>query len=82
MNGEDVFAIMQKVLLRENKIDWDKEHFWIIGLDADNRILFIELIQNHASKGLRRSWPVLLRYVRHWPYTWRKNRTTLCVQMT
>nr|VFJ44237.1 MAG: RadC-like JAB domain-containing protein [Candidatus Kentron sp. DK] len=44
MNGEDLFAIMQKILLREAKIDREKEHFWIVGLDADNRILFIELV--------------------------------------
>nr|VFJ72848.1 MAG: DNA repair protein RadC [Candidatus Kentron sp. FW] len=44
INGEDVFAIMQRVLLREAKIDRDKEHFWLVGLDADNRILFIELV--------------------------------------
>nr|VFK31665.1 MAG: hypothetical protein BECKMB1821G_GA0114241_108913 [Candidatus Kentron sp. MB] len=44
INGEDVFAIMQKVLLRENKIDRDKEHFRIVGLDADSRILFIALV--------------------------------------
>ena len=44
INGEDLFAIMQKVLLREQKIDRDKEHFWIVGLDAGNRILFIELV--------------------------------------
>ena len=44
INGEDLFAIMQKILLRENKIDRDKEHFWIVGLDAGNRILFIELV--------------------------------------
>ena len=44
MNGEDLFAIMSKILLREAKIDREKEHFWIVGLDADNRILFIELV--------------------------------------
>nr|VFJ66623.1 MAG: DNA repair protein RadC [Candidatus Kentron sp. DK] len=44
INGEDLFAIMQKILLRENKIDRDKEHLWIVGLAADNRILFIELV--------------------------------------
>ena len=44
MNGEDLFAIMNKILLREAKIDREKEHFWIVGLDADNRILFIELV--------------------------------------
>ena len=35
---------MQKVLLRENKIDQNREHFWVIGLENNNRILFIELI--------------------------------------
>nr|VFK59758.1 MAG: RadC-like JAB domain-containing protein [Candidatus Kentron sp. TUN] len=44
LNGEDLFAIMQKVLLREDKIDRDKEHLWLVGLAADNCILFIELV--------------------------------------
>nr|VFK43009.1 MAG: DNA repair protein RadC [Candidatus Kentron sp. SD]VFK48481.1 MAG: DNA repair protein RadC [Candidatus Kentron sp. SD] len=44
LNSEDLFAIMQKILLREDKIDQGKEHFWIVGLDADSRILFIELV--------------------------------------
>nr|VFK09353.1 MAG: DNA repair protein RadC [Candidatus Kentron sp. LPFa] len=44
LNGDDLFTIMSKVLLRESKIDRDKEHFWLAGLDADNRILFIELV--------------------------------------
>ena len=35
---------MQKVLRRENKIDREKEHFWIIGLATNNRIMFIELV--------------------------------------
>nr|VFK10452.1 MAG: hypothetical protein BECKLPF1236A_GA0070988_100387 [Candidatus Kentron sp. LPFa]VFK26894.1 MAG: hypothetical protein BECKLPF1236C_GA0070990_100406 [Candidatus Kentron sp. LPFa] len=44
LNGADVFAIMRRVLLRENKIDSEKEHFWITGLDGDCRILFIDLV--------------------------------------
>ncbi len=44
LNSDDVFEIMQKVLNRENKIDQDKEHFWIIGLAANLKILFIELV--------------------------------------
>ena len=35
---------MQQVLLRENKIDQDKEHFWVVGLANNNRVLFIELV--------------------------------------
>lgn len=44
VNSVDVFDIMQRVLKRENKIDREKEHFWIIGLATNNRILFIELV--------------------------------------
>lgn len=44
LNSEDVYSIMQKVLLRENKIDRNKEHFWVIGLAANYQILYIELI--------------------------------------
>jgi len=44
LNGEDVFSIMQKVLLREDKIEQDKEHFWLIGLNSSNKVLFIELV--------------------------------------
>ena len=36
--------MMQKVLSPEHKIDWDKEHFRIVGLDADSHILLIELV--------------------------------------
>ncbi|WP_028888226.1 JAB domain-containing protein [Tenacibaculum ovolyticum] len=44
LNSEDIYGIMQKVLLRENKIDQNREHFWVIGLANNSRILFIELI--------------------------------------
>jgi len=44
INSDDIYGIMQKVLLRENKIDQNREHFWVIGLENNNRILFIELI--------------------------------------
>lgn len=42
--SDDIYKVMQQVLLRENKIDRNKEHFWTIGLDNANRILYIELI--------------------------------------
>jgi DNA repair protein RadC len=40
----DIYKVMQQILLKENKIDRNKEHFWTIGLDNSNRILYIELI--------------------------------------
>ena len=44
LNGDDLYGIMQKILLREEKIDQDREHFWVVGLANNNRILFVELI--------------------------------------
>lgn len=41
---DDIYEIMQRILLRENKIDREKPHFWIIGLNLDNYILNIELV--------------------------------------
>lgn len=53
-SSADIYKIMQQVLLRENKIDRNKEHFWTIGLDNANRILYIELI----SLGTTTSAPI------------------------
>jgi len=44
LNGNDLYGIMQRILLREEKIDQDREHFWVVGMANNNRILFIELI--------------------------------------
>ncbi len=44
LNSEAIYPVMQQVLLRENKIGRNKEHFWIIGLVQNNKILYIELI--------------------------------------
>jgi DNA repair protein RadC len=44
LNSDDVYFIMQRVLLRENKIRRNREHFWTIGLDNANKILYIELV--------------------------------------
>jgi DNA repair protein RadC len=50
LNSDDIYGIMQRVLLRENKIDQNREHFWVIGLESNNRILFIELISLGSVK--------------------------------
>ena len=44
LTSDDIYSIMQKILLREQKIDQDREHFWIIGLATNLRLLFVELI--------------------------------------
>ncbi|MFZ6013070.1 MAG: JAB domain-containing protein, partial [Bacteroidota bacterium] len=44
LNSDDVYRVMQDILLREESIDQDKEHFWMIGLATNNTILYIELV--------------------------------------
>lgn len=41
---DSVFSIMQRILLRENKIDRNREHFWTVSLDNASKILNIELV--------------------------------------
>ncbi len=48
--SEDVYSIMKMVLLRENKIDRDKEHFWVIGMTNNNMIQNIELVTLDSVK--------------------------------
>lgn len=50
LNGEDLFKVMSQILLRSEKIDQKKEHFWVVGLDVTQEILFIELISIGTSK--------------------------------
>lgn len=42
--SDDVYSIMQRILLRENRIDRNREHLWTISLDNANRLLNIELV--------------------------------------
>jgi DNA repair protein RadC len=44
LNADDVYKIMQQILLRENKLSRNQEHFWVVGLNNENKVLFIELI--------------------------------------
>ena len=44
MNSSMVFKVMQQILLREDEIERDQEHFYIVCLAANNRILNIELV--------------------------------------
>lgn len=43
-SSPEIAAIMQQVLKRENKLGRAQEHFWVVGLNNVNKILFIELI--------------------------------------
>jgi len=44
LNSEDIYKIMQQILLRQNKIRRSQEYFWVVGLDNHNTVLFVELI--------------------------------------
>lgn len=45
VNGsDDIFQVMRHILLRDNKIDREKEHFWLICLAQNNLISNIELV--------------------------------------
>jgi DNA repair protein RadC len=61
LNADDVYQIMQQVLLRENKIGQNQEHFWGIGLDPQNKILFIELIALGAVNRVNADPPDVFR---------------------
>ena len=42
--AEDIYLIMHQILRRENKIGQGQEHFWMVGLNQANKILYIELV--------------------------------------
>ena len=50
LNSVDVYKVMQQILLRENKIDRNKEHFWVVCLSNSNKILLIELVSLGTMK--------------------------------
>ena len=61
LNSTDIYAIMQQVLLRENKIRRNQEHFWVVGLNRNNKILFVELIGLGASNRVNADPPDVFR---------------------
>ncbi len=61
LNSKDIYKVMQQVLLRENKIRRNQEHFWVVGLDNQNKILFIELIGLGAVNRVEANPPDVFR---------------------
>ena len=43
-DAHDVYNIMQQILLRQNKLRRNKEHFWVICLNNASDIILVELI--------------------------------------
>jgi DNA repair protein RadC len=50
LNSDDVYSVMQEILLREEKIDQEKEHFWMIGLAQNSRMQYIEMVSLGSVK--------------------------------
>ncbi len=61
LNSSDIYKVMQQVLLRENSIRRNQEHFWVVGLDNGNKILFIELIGLGAVNRVNANPPDIFR---------------------
>lgn len=61
LNAADIYKVMQQVLLRENKIRRNQEHFWVVGLDNKNKILFVELIGLGAVNRVNANPPDVFR---------------------
>ncbi|WP_299213845.1 JAB domain-containing protein [uncultured Dokdonia sp.] len=61
LNAQDVYKIMQQVLLRQNKIRRSQEYFWVIGLDNQNNVLFVELISIGGQNRVNVSPPDVFR---------------------
>lgn len=43
-NAETVGEIFRDILKNECEVDQQKEHFWVMGLNVKNRVLYIELV--------------------------------------
>lgn len=48
--SKDIAIIMRQILLRDNKLSREREHFWVVGLDAAFHILYIELVSLGTMK--------------------------------
>jgi len=44
LNSSDVYMVMRHILMRENKIERDHEHVYVVCLAPNNKILNIELV--------------------------------------
>lgn len=43
-NADDIFGIMQRILLREDAINRNREHLWVVGLETNLRLQYVELV--------------------------------------
>ena len=43
-SDRELYTVMRQILLRDNEIDQNKEHFWVCGLATNSILLYIELV--------------------------------------
>jgi len=43
-NSDQIYSVMQQVLLREEFLGRKQEHFWVIGLSTSNQLEYVELV--------------------------------------
>ncbi len=43
-SDKELYKVMRQILLRESDIDISKEHFWVVGLAVNSKLLYIELV--------------------------------------
>lgn len=53
LNSSDIYEIMRKVLMRQDKIRRKKEFFWLVGMEKDHTISFIELISTGSANWVK-----------------------------
>ncbi|QQO07573.1 JAB domain-containing protein [Breznakiella homolactica] len=46
----DIYPIMREILMRDNKIDRNREHFWAVGLGQSLLLQYVELISLGGTK--------------------------------
>jgi DNA repair protein RadC len=44
LSPKDIYQILSDCLRSEDKVDRDKEHFWVFHLDCQNKIKLLELV--------------------------------------
>ena len=43
-DADSVASVFREVLKNENEVDQQKEHFWVMGLNVKNRVMYLELV--------------------------------------
>lgn len=64
-SAQSLVPVMQQVLMRENKFGRNQEHFWVIGLNNANKILFVELLSLGRNNRANVQVPDALRLAIH-----------------